>query len=382
VPFCSHLAWSLARWRRCSSVEYVEYSPSSRLAITPNSGAICKHYVAVEALVALAGITKVAHSGKSRWGDPLRPIMELASLFLLVLLPPADATGDTATAVTASLRSQLGDVAMAIAPDTLVTPAMWKGDKAPLRARFVVHLVWQGKDTARIEIFSQSQAADTGGLPKPRELAFDAKDSKAERGRAIGLVVAELLRESPASALAMTNLGVDKVAAERGSPSHVVLGGMFALERVRVGDWAMGPELTYDFGLSEALRLQASGTALFASVDQYAGIGVDVGAFWDFLYSERGRHALGVGLEAGVRRESATGASSDNSQTVSQWDFVAGASLGGRLTVWRTLRIVGEADLRVTSGALSVTFGEESNRTTLTFLRLRPAFALGLEFAL
>ena len=31
-----HLAWSFARWRRCSSVEYVEYSPSSRLAIARN----------------------------------------------------------------------------------------------------------------------------------------------------------------------------------------------------------------------------------------------------------------------------------------------------------------------------------------------------------
>ena len=50
APFCSHQAWSLTRWRRCSSVEYVEYSPSSRPAIARNPRAICRHYVAVEAL--------------------------------------------------------------------------------------------------------------------------------------------------------------------------------------------------------------------------------------------------------------------------------------------------------------------------------------------
>jgi hypothetical protein len=36
ATYCNHLAWSFARWRRCSSVEYVEYSPSSRLAIARN----------------------------------------------------------------------------------------------------------------------------------------------------------------------------------------------------------------------------------------------------------------------------------------------------------------------------------------------------------
>ncbi len=25
ATFCNHLAWSFARWRRCSSVEYVEF---------------------------------------------------------------------------------------------------------------------------------------------------------------------------------------------------------------------------------------------------------------------------------------------------------------------------------------------------------------------
>jgi len=308
--------------------------------------------------------------------------MELASLFLLVLLPPADATGDTATAVTASLRRELGDVSMAIAPDTLVTPAMWQGEKASMHARFVVHLVWKNKDTASIEVFSPNSAKDAAGFRRERELTFSQQDSKTERGRAIGLVVAELLRESPAAALAAAGPAVDKAVVETGAPSRLVLGGMFAMERVRSGSWAMGPELTYDFGLSESLRLQASGTARFASADQYSGFGAGFGLFWDFLRSERGRHAIGVGLEVGVLHESATVGSSDNVQSDSKWSLAFGPSLGGRLTVWRGLRIVGEFDLCVTSAPLSVTGGEDNKKITHTFSRWRPASALGLEVAL
>ncbi len=307
--------------------------------------------------------------------------MELASLFLLVLLPPADASGATAAAVTASLRHELGEVSMAIAPDTLVTPSMWQGDKAPMRARFVVRMAWKDKNTASIELFSPASAEGAVGFRKSRALAFSPQDSAAERGRAMGLVVAELLRESPASALAAAPTIEGKTASGSEPPSRLVLGGMFASERARSGNWAMGPALTYAFGLAEAVRLRASGTALFGSADQYSGIGADLGLFWDFLRSARGRHALGVGLVLGVLRESASG-TSDYARSASEWSVVLGPSLGGRFTVWRTLRIVGEADLRATSGTLSVTMGEDSGQTQHTFSRWRPGFALGLEFAL
>jgi len=308
--------------------------------------------------------------------------MELATLFLLVLLPPADATGDTAAAVTASLRHELGDVAMAIAPDTLVTPAMWQGEKAQMHARFVVHVAWKGKDTATIELFAPATAKGAATYHSERKLSFASQDSKSERGRAIGLVVAELLRESPSSAL----VPAQPVAVAAAMPSHVALGAMFAFMRVRTGNWAMGPELTYDFGLSQALRLQASGAALFGSADQYSGIGADVGAYWDILVSDHGHHALGIGFALGAVRESASGTNGDNAQTTSTWNLVVGPSLGGRVTVWRWFRLVGEADLRATSGTMSISNKTEKNgvetTTTHTFSRWRPGFALGLEVAL
>jgi len=309
--------------------------------------------------------------------------MELASLFLLVLLPPADATGETATAVTASLRHELGDVTMAIAPDTMVTPAMWQGEKAPMRATFVVRMVWKTKDKASVEILSVSSSPVVKGGRGTRVLDFASQDSKGERGRAIGLVVAELLRESPASALVPARTAV--VASSdsgSGSPSHIALGGMFALERVRAGSWAMGPKLIYDFGLGKALRLQAAGSALFNSADDYAGIGVDAGIFWDFLLSERGQHALGIGLCIGALRESAT-SSGDNARGTSNWSLTGGAVLGGRVTVWRNLRVIGDFSLRGTSATMSLTVGDDNpSRRQYSFSRLRPAFGVGLAYAL
>jgi hypothetical protein len=308
--------------------------------------------------------------------------MELASLFLLILLPPADATGETATAVTSSLRRELGDVALALAPDSMVTPAMWQGEKAPMRATFVVRVVWQEKDKASIELLSASSSPAVKGFRGSRDLAFAAEDSKGERGRAIGLVVAELLRESPASALVPASAGAVRAAgADSGPPSHVAVGGMLASERVRAGTWAMGPKLTYDFGLSEALRLQVSGTALFSSADQYNDIGGGVGIFWDFLHSERGRHALGIGLGLDGLRESASG-SGDYAKGASGWSVAAGAGLGGRVTVWRNLRVTGDFVLRATSRTMTLTVGDESYPRQYSFSRWRPGFALGLAYAL
>jgi hypothetical protein len=167
---------------------------------------------------------------------------------------------------------------------------------------------------------------------------------------------------------------------------------MFAAKRVRVGQWAVGPALIYDFGLSNALRLQASGEALFESADQYTGIGAEVGVFWDFLHSERGGHALGIGLAVGGLHDSATVAlGQDNARSASKWNLALGPSLCGRWTVWRMLRIVGELDVRATSGTFSLTSGDGDSgyggdsgdkKTQLTLSRWRPAFALGLEMAL
>ena len=313
--------------------------------------------------------------------------MEVAPLFLLLLLPPADTTGDTAAGIQASLRRELGDVAMAIAPDTLVTPAMWQGERAQLHARFIARIEWKSQDKATVELLASPSASPRSKSSQARELVFAAQDGKAERGRAIGLVLAELLRESPASAFTdathVTSASESTLVSEAGPapPSRLALGGMFTTEREMSGNWAMGPELTYGFGLGEALCLQASGWALFGSADQYANFGFGLGLRWEFLRARQGAHALGIGLAGDVFRESA-GSGSDNSSAASNWNAGLGARLAGRLTVWRTLRLVGEFNMWMVSKAMTLTVGDDANRRTFALSHWRPRFAVGLELAM
>ncbi len=305
--------------------------------------------------------------------------MQIASLFLLVLLPPADATGDMAVAIETSLRYELGEVSIALAPDTLVTPAMWQGAHGQMHARFVAHLVWEQKDRASIELISPASTPAGQGVRTDRKLPFAPQDSAAERGRAIGLVVAELMRESPPATWMGAHVSLAAPLANR--PSQVAIGGLFALERIRSGAWAMGPELTYGFGLGGGFRLQASATALFSSSDQYSEVGGGVGMAWEFLRAESGRHALGIGVEGDAFRESAA-VVSDNSSSISQWNAALAAGLSGRLTVWRWLRLTGQCGMRAAASGMALTVGEDLNRRTYTFSRWRPAVALGLELAL
>ncbi len=91
--------------------------------------------------------------------------MEPAALLLLILLPPQDATGNLAVGIKTSLHGELGEVAMAVVPDSLVTPAMWQGENAHMRARFVARVVWN-KKTALVLSCSRFPAAP----PEPRPL--------------------------------------------------------------------------------------------------------------------------------------------------------------------------------------------------------------------
>jgi hypothetical protein len=304
--------------------------------------------------------------------------MELAGLLLLILLPPSDATGDLPVAIEGSLRQELGAVSLAIAPDTLVTPAMYQGKAAQMPARFVAHVYWKDQDRVRIEIVAGSQAP--ADRTSARELAFAQVDSKSERGRAIGLALAELLRESPVSAWIETPRGPPP--ANAGQDTHLALGGMLAFEHIRNGNWATGPEATYDFGLGRAFRLGLAGAALFSSSNQYAEFGLSLGLTWEFLRSENRRHALGVGMKLGLWREAATVQYSEHSSSDSCWSGALAASVHGRVTLWGSLRLVGEVDLRGASSGLSLTVGDDSVKTTTDYSRFRPLVALGLEYAL
>ena len=304
---------------------------------------------------------------------------ELASLFLLVLLPPADATSETAQAIQTTLRSMLGEVTMAVAPDSVVTQAMWKQEGSQLHAHFVAHLVWKDRDRASVELVALG--ANGTSQTTRRELSFTPQDDKAERGRAVALVIAALLREFPAAAWLRPPPADEVAAGGSRAPLSIVLGGMFAFERARTGNWPMGPALLYDLSLSDSFRVRARAMALIGNLDGYREIGVGLGATWDFLRSRDGHHALGAGLELDGFHE-ATSSPGDHPSNDSTLNAALGPTLGGRVTIWRSLRLIGEAGLRLSLARMTLTVGDDFDRRTYTYSRWRTIFAVGLEYAL
>jgi hypothetical protein len=301
--------------------------------------------------------------------------MEPVSLFLLLLLPASDATGETAAAMERSLRSELGDVAMATVPDTLVTPAMLE---VRYRARFVARVAWAGEDKASIEVTSSPAASADPTYRASRVLAFSRHDRKSERGRAIGLVVAGLLRESPVAALSLGAALTPASPTESPRPG-LVLGASFEMERANLGNWAMGPALFFDLRLLASLRLRVSANALLGN--QYTDVGSAVDVRWSFLQSNSERHGVAVGLGVLVFHESAS-TSGEHGGSASQWNLGFWGGLSAQTTLWKSLRAVGQVGLRAAARGMSYDYGEEEERGTVTFSHWRPELGLGLAYAL
>jgi hypothetical protein len=61
-----------------------------------------------------------------------------------------------------------------------------------------------------------------------------------------------------------------------------------------------------------------------------------------------------------------------------------GASLRGRVAIWKSLRLVAEGGMRALSAGMSATIHGDDNRpdTTYTYSRWRPGFAVGIELAM
>lgn len=323
--------------------------------------------------------------------------MNSTTLFLLLLLPPADTSGDLAAGIQASLHAELGDVSLAVAPDTLVTPSMWQGERAQMHPRFVVRLSWRSPDEAEIGLIPGNGAAPN--YNETRTLKFSAQDSASERGRAIGLVTAELLRSSPAAVWA------DGKGGAISAPRAFGIAAMMVMERPASGTWAYGPGLSFTLGLAETFRLGVSTIMTFAPAQgdatgggrlgSYQDIGATLDATWDFLFFARKRLRLGLGLDAGFFHESATisvgSATNDHgipSQGLTNSSLAGTASLRASFAPWTFFRVFAEAGIRGMSGALSgrVTQTSDDNRTPATFAiafpAWRPVFSAGLELRL
>jgi hypothetical protein len=242
--------------------------------------------------------------------------------------------------------------------------------------------VWRNKDQATVTLLAGADAVSKTHRGS-RDLDFAPEDSKSERGRAIGLVIAELLRSSPAWAWSRSAKGDAAVQPGVGEPLYADAGAAFASERAMSGEWASGPALAFGLNLSEAFQLRAEGAFLIGSRNQYREAGLRVGANWDFLRLASHRFALGVCLLAGFSHESLTIAGDDGKSTApTQWNGTVGASLRARVALWRSLGLVAEGGIRAQSGNMSGTFGDDDHKSKYDYSRWRPGFALGLDLAM
>jgi hypothetical protein len=307
--------------------------------------------------------------------------MDLTPLFLLLLLPPTDATGDLANALEASLHSELGDVAMAMAPDRLVTPAMMEGENPPYRARFVAHVTWAGRDKASIEVQSTGEAKTP--YRASRVVTFSPRDRKAERGRAIGLVIAGLLRDSPPAIFgtASTLPSAAPSAAAEPIPRGLAIGALFSVQRARSGMWPVGPVLSFDASLSDAVGLNV-GVGVLAT-DDYWQVPMAVQGRWRFLRSDDGRRALAIGLGVVLLHESMSqGGEEDDGGNAAQWNIGGVAGLSGHVTLGRSLRLLAQVEMQALARQMMIQAGEDRVISTTAFARWRPAFGLGLAYSM
>jgi hypothetical protein len=303
--------------------------------------------------------------------------MELAPLFLLLLLPPADATGELASAIEGSLRAELGDVAMAMVPDRLVTPAMLEGENPPYRANFVARVTWADRDKASIEVQSGRESKSATPYRASRVVTFSQRDRKAERGRTLGLVIAGLLRDSPP-----TVVGTAMRPATVSEPTHggASLGGLFVVQRSKAGTWPVGPVFFVAWPLMEALDLRISAGGLFAA--NHWQLPMTVAGAWRFLRGRDDRLGAALALGVVVLRESGSqGSGDDHAGNTSLWNAGGVLALSGHVTLGRALRLLAQVELQALARRITVQYGEEPVLTT-AFSRWRPAFGLGLSYSM
>jgi hypothetical protein len=123
--------------------------------------------------------------------------MELGSLLLLILLPPADAASDLASEVQAALDQDLGQVVIAVVSDEKGRQSTWRDRGGDFKSRFVSRLVWKNSQTATVDLYRGQSKAAPSDLVRTRDLNFSRSDSSRDRGRAIGLVLVQLMQELP-----------------------------------------------------------------------------------------------------------------------------------------------------------------------------------------
>lgn len=314
--------------------------------------------------------------------------MELGSLLLLILLPPADAASDLAAEVQAMLYRDLGQVAIAVVSDQGNVQATWQDRGGHFKSRFVSRLVWKNPRIATVNLYGGPSKAAPSDLVKTRDVSFGRGDSSRERGRAIGLVLVQLLGEMPGAvgakppvetAPAAAAPAAAPVAAPVVPHRNAFVVDMYT-EHVSAENWGLGPEITVSHTLIPALQVRGFGLALFGSQDAYTEFGAGAGVTWLFWRQVEGQRGLGLEGDVGLCRGTITTSGDDGgSHGNVSGSFRAAAT--SYVHVSDSLFVGASLGLRALTSSLSYSFGDD-HKTYRSHPLLRWFFTFGAGFTL
>jgi hypothetical protein len=300
-------------------------------------------------------------------------------LLLLILLPPADAASDLAGAVQAALYRDLGQVAIAVVPDENSAQSTWRDPRGRFGSRFVSRLVWKNPRLATVNVYGGQSKATANDLIKTRDVGFSRGDSSRERGRAIGLVLVQLLRELPGVADGKPPVEAAAAALPVSHHPNAFIVDMYT-ERVSTENWGLGPELRVAHNFIPALQVRGYGLAIFGSQDAYSEFGAGAGVTWLLWRQAARQRALGLEGDAGICRGTVTapGEGGGSHGNVSG-SFRAAAT--GYVHVSGSLFVGASIGLRALTSSLSYSFGDD-RKTYRSHPLLRGYFSLGAGFSL
>ena len=300
-------------------------------------------------------------------------------LLLLILLPPTDAASDLAGAVQAALYRDLGQVAIAVVSDENSSQLTWQDRDGRFKTRFVSRLVWKNPRMATVNVYGGPSKATPSDLVKTRDVGFSRGDSSRERGRAIGLVLVQLLRELPGAIDEKKPVEAAPAIAPISPHPNAFIVDMYT-EHVSTDNWGLGPQLTIGHNLIPALRVRGFGLAIFGSQDSYSEFGAGAGVTWLFWRQAAGQRGLGLEGDAGICRGTVTtpGEGGGSHGNVSG-SFRAAAT--GYVHVSGSLFVGASLGLRALTSSLSYSFGDD-RKTYRSHPLLRGYLSFGAGFSL
>ena len=306
--------------------------------------------------------------------------MNPSAIVLLLLVPRADVGGEVvkgalSTLTTVEFNERLAVQVDADRPGRLDVKTSSRAARTP---NFAARVAWQ--DERRLSATLVVREVLPGAGPyhsMSRAVVFAPEDAPREKGRALGLVLASMLR----SLAGIPEPGAPPVETAVESPRHSVrlLG---ALLPVSGSELSAGGEVSYRLAPSPHLGFRAAAVVREGSVSGIKGgvstVGAGLGLDYVFVHSPSWTVAVALDILA-IRQgwigliTAADDGGGKTGNTV-HWNAIFRPSVEGQLHVWRWLSMVGIVGFEVAAS-------KESQRSEDTIVRapsqVYPLFMLG-----